>query len=75
MEQECEKVLPMQSLNSSFYKQHGFFVFVWFGLVWFLLMFPLIFFSSPISLKSVDSGKTRHMVGLMTASLNLYIQI
>lgn len=26
--QECEKVLPMQSLNFSFYKQHGFFVLV-----------------------------------------------
>lgn len=75
MEQECEKVLPMQSLNSSIYKQHGFFCFrlVWFGLVF--VDVPLIFFSSPISLKSVDSGKTRHMVGLMTASLNLYIQI
>lgn len=64
MAQECEKVLPMQSLNFSFYKQHGFFV-----LVWFLLLFSLI------SLKSVDSGKMMHMVGLMTASLNLYIQI
>lgn len=34
MEQECEKVLPMQSLNSSIYKQHVFFLFS-FGLVWF----------------------------------------
>lgn len=44
MAQECEKVLPMQSLNFSFYKQHGFFV-----LFWFLLLFPLIFHLFEIS--------------------------
>lgn len=48
MEQECEKVLPMQSLNFSFYKQHVFFVFVWFGLVFVdvpphLFLFPHLF--------------------------------
>lgn len=64
MEQKYEKVLPMRSLVFSFYKQH---VIVFF-------FFPLVF-SSPVFFKSMDSGRMRYMVGHITATLSLYIQI